>query len=337
MSGLWARLAGSLLAIILIFGFVVDFGAFSRALNAVRLWDLMWLGLAVVLVLGIGACRWYLLLRALRFRRRFGEVARAFLLGNGLNVVIPSGMVGEIAKAYLVSEPPPRPASRALGAIVVDRLIGLAGLLVALGATLIIGGLAKEHPVGVEVAIRPTWGLAVLALGLGPVALLYLDRKLPRSAKWWRVKLTSLVLVLKTIVEFREHIGTLLVVLALAVVGHFAITVAIWNLTQTFGPTPFQLVLLTVTLTFLVSLLPITINGLGTRELVFVVMLGLINIASEQSATISLTWFAASFVISVAAAALAGVGLPPGIRRSIPIGRRPFAADGTPLRGGPLR
>jgi glycosyltransferase 2 family protein len=310
----WVRAAGSMLIVGGIFALVVDFSSFRQALGSLTAAPLIWLALAVIMTLAIGICRWRLLLRALGFRRTFIEVGRAFLIGNGLNVLIPSGMVGELAKAYLVSEPPARPASRVLGTIAIDRLVGLIGLLIALAATLLIPSSSGTYPGGFAFAVHPGWILPAIAVGLGPLAVLYLDRRLPKSNGWLRARLASLALVFKTVFEFKGHVRTLLLVLALTILGHLTLAAAIWNLAQIFAVMPLPLVVLTVTAVFLVSLLPITINGLGTREVVFVVLFGLAGITPGQAATVSLVWFATTFTLSILLAGLAGATLPPGSR-----------------------
>src|SRR5262245_34307262 len=87
--------------------------------------------IAVILTVVLGAIRWALLLHAIGCRASVRTLAAASFVGQGLNVMLPTGMIGDVVKVVLVGDEERTPLSELLGTVALDRILGLAGFLFA--------------------------------------------------------------------------------------------------------------------------------------------------------------------------------------------------------------
>ena len=80
----------------------------------------------------------------------------------------------------------------------------------------------------------------------------------------------------------------------MAVAGHLMSVLAVWVLSQDIGHVPFVVVLGAITMGVFAELLPITIGGIGIRELVYFGVLGTAGFTFTQVVVLSLVWFSVS-------------------------------------------
>ena len=103
-----------------------------------------------LLVMMIGAARWWLVLRIQEIRVSLWEAVRLTFLGQFFNHVVPGTVGGDLVKAYYAAKHTPRKAA-ALMSVVVDRVLGLAELTligaVALATLLATGAGRWSDPI----------------------------------------------------------------------------------------------------------------------------------------------------------------------------------------------
>jgi glycosyltransferase 2 family protein len=113
--------------------------------------DLSRLGLALLAfgpAIFLMSVRWQMLLRMSDVRIAFGTVVRLHYMGFFFNMFMPGGLGGDLVKAVYVTGHSPRGAEAAT-MVLVDRVIGLVGLLLMAGTVILIdyrhlGGIAVE-------------------------------------------------------------------------------------------------------------------------------------------------------------------------------------------------
>ncbi len=88
-------------------------------------------GVAVlcVVTLVIQYVRWYVLVRALDLPFTLGEAIRLGLVGTFYNVFLPGSVGGDLVKAFYIAHGQPGRRAAAVATVVIDRLVGLFGLL----------------------------------------------------------------------------------------------------------------------------------------------------------------------------------------------------------------
>jgi hypothetical protein len=112
--------------------------------------------------------RWYFLVRAVGLPFRVLDAVKLGFIGNVYNLVIPGAVGGDILKAVFLVRARPQAKASAIASMVIDRILGLAGLFLLAG----VAGIFALGKANAQVKILI--GLVWLALAAGLTALLIL-------------------------------------------------------------------------------------------------------------------------------------------------------------------
>ena len=237
-------------------------------------WRFVWYALAVQAVAkAVWAIRWQLVLRACNVERSFTELLGLVHVGLFFNTFLPSSIGGDAVRGYYASNSKQNLAA-SYGALIVERLIGLV-ILAALCAVASISAIV----LGLDLPQQVLLASAVVSLGVcvaAPVLLLgnLLARPMAMVAsRFPRVgrlvaELTSGWSVLR---QSRALLaGVCAASAALQVLAIFFYVVCAWALKIDISWVTFFVV---VPISVVASMLPVSLNGLGLREGVFVALL----------------------------------------------------------------
>jgi len=240
----------------------------------------------------ISAYRWRLLLRTRDSDATIPFLVRSYLVGVFFNNFLPSTIGGDVYRAY-DSWKLGQSKSGAAAIVFVDRFLGLLALvLFALLALLSKNALTNKFPgLLVWVSLGAVGMSAVVwAIFMPPAWLIELSGRV-------KIPLGSKVrAVLDALWSFRGQRNVLLRALALSlllqanVVIHYFLIAAALDL-----PVPLGSMFLIVPVATLVTMVPISVNGIGVREGVFVVLLAPFGISS--AAALALAWIAYGMVV----------------------------------------
>jgi uncharacterized protein (TIRG00374 family) len=278
-----------------------------------RLWTIAraaspaWLSAALLLYFGmvlISAWRWGLLLRAQQITARFAMLTNSFLVAVFFSNFLPSNIGGDVVRI--------RDTARAAGSktlattiVLVDRGIGLLGLffVAALGATLAARGSEAIGPIGPGVL----WAALMVAVAAAAPALLaphrigQLLRPLRRlHQEWVEVRIERLT---SGLARFRQapwelfacFIGAILVQAVL--VGFYAAIAHALHVTV-----PLAHLAIVVPISFIVQMLPISVNGWGIRESTFGFYFTQLGLPLEHALALSFIGAALMMVFSITGA-----------------------------------
>ncbi|GAB4204358.1 MAG: hypothetical protein OHK0022_29440 [Roseiflexaceae bacterium] len=290
------QIAGTAVLVILLLR-QLDWGALAQ-LPAQAHWG--WLA-AAALVLGLAHG-----LNILRWRGYIGPDAPGWatltaMYGAGLfsNNFLPTGVGGDGVRVVLLSQHIPMP--RALVAVGLDRLVGLAALLVLIPPGLLLGlppGLDHAATAALEQRALPVALLGLAALGLGLAAWRWLPG-LRQSV----LRLAERPLSMLRAANWGEGQRTrvLAVGYGLSALGQICIAVAYYaTLAGLSLPASAGAAIWLACSGALVLLVPITINGLGLMESTFVVVLGAYGIAATPAVAVALVSRALLLLFSLA-------------------------------------
>jgi len=194
---LWRGL--QLLATLAAFAYVLSLVDPAQLLTALRrvppLRLLAVLGF-MALSLGCGAVRWWLLFSAFGAPRPppFGRVCRLYMVGFFYNTYLPGGVGGDLVRALASRDAwgEERAATAGIATVLVDRVLGLAGLLTVvslvslvhpltvLGRAWLPGVLGSCAVAGLLIALRTAHWLAEYT----PRRLSEWLRRLPQAQRW---------------------------------------------------------------------------------------------------------------------------------------------------------
>jgi uncharacterized membrane protein YbhN (UPF0104 family) len=268
------------------------------ALDALRGLDWRYLGVAFVLFqsgLVIRAYRWYVLLGALDVPVAYGRLVVLYFVGFFFNTFLPSGFGGDVVKMVELSQHSHRGAE-SVSAVLADRIVGLlASCLLAL-VGLVFGFRLVPLPV--------TGIIAALTLGILGGGWLLIQRDL-----WERLPLIGRLACQERVRKFSAAMLTydgrsLLAALLVGVVFTVVLAATNFCIALALGVriSPLYFILF-VPVIGAVTALPISLNGLGVRESIYVALFTQVGVLAPQATAMSLVVYA----LRLCAGAIGGV------------------------------
>ncbi len=224
--------------------------------------------------------RWEKILGAIDRRVPPWRLAGIVVISLFFNQVLPSTVGGDGMRMWLLRRQG-RPLGAAVRSVIIDRVLGLFGLLL-----LSLAGAAAM--LWLRPGSAPVWG--VFLVGLGGVAAIAGAPLLLRLSIW--LPFEALRRNFETIARelqalWRDKV-LLAQLVAVSVLGHLLLSLAIWCTGLGIGVTfPLTQSLAVIPAVLLAASLPISIAGWGVREGSMVVGLGLLGVATSDAALVS--------------------------------------------------
>ena len=265
------------------------------------------------------SARWRLFAASLGMRNGYFSFVRTYFAGMFFNIGLPSLIGGDVVKAYAVSRRNGRPLRDGLASVLQDRLAGLAALLLFGTAA------AAAHPLRwrgcpLWTAYAACWTAMALAL------VIILKGENLYHGLLQKNKNDLVRKIVQTVADFHDALAARRLnidsIFPIALYSLFSSALVIWifhKVTEAAGHTvgliPFAALFPLITI---VTMLPITLGGLGIREWCYVEALSLAGIAPGPALVISLASSALLLLCN-----LAGLLFLP----AIPFGLRPRPDD----------
>ena len=267
----------------------------GEALDTIRDAAWRWVVLAAgfaVLAMVLNVKRWQMMLDGQGGSAPLTSLVRLYLIGMFFNNVLPGRLGGDVVRAYGASIIATS-KTRSVAAVLMDRLIGAVSVLL-LGAG---AAIASPSVIPSQIGQVLVGGLAVSVILLG--LLLHRSRQLSgvRASllRWsnvtvFGVRLRSRVdAVLDAVRSYslaRGLIGRALVVSMLAN-GLSIVNLYLYSLAVDAGVTLAQVAVVAPAV-LAIGLLPLSINGIGTIELTFAVLLGAMGVDGPVALAVAL-------------------------------------------------
>lgn len=246
-----------------------------------------WLGAVLLLVLTqvVSACRWYAFARALHFHRTISQLTGFYFIGMWFSLMLPTSVGGDVVRAWYLDAGSGRKLA-AFGAVFLDRLNGVLVLLAMACVAVAVSPLALPPWMAWSV-----WGFAgCVALGLLALPLL---ARIP----WLSPRKLQ---QLHTMIRLLRAPGVLWLTSLLSFVVQAANVVIVWLVAEGLGakvPPSFWWVL--VPMVSILTLMPVSVNGMGVREGATVLLLAPLGVSDGTALTIALLWFAVGLAVSL--------------------------------------
>jgi glycosyltransferase 2 family protein len=305
--GLWLRAGGTLLTLVLLIFLLREQGweQIKAVLARIPTWRL-WAALALTLVSRFAvSLRWHILLRSAKVPIRLSQSLRITFAGLFASNFLPTTIGGDVVR-LAACVPMGLDTAVSAASLVVDRLVGMAGMALALPI-----GLARMAAVGLPALTEPTSslprgprsGLAAAWLA-GPVS--WLKKLVRKMVEFGRRTLGSFAL-------WRHSAGGLLLALLATCAHQACLYISIWLLFDGMGEPVSGWVIAGVwSLVYFITLLPVSINGYGLQEVsVTLLYARLCGVSPEVSVTVALALRTIQLIAS-----LPGAFFVPGILSS---------------------
>jgi len=259
------------------------------------------LGLALLVYLAtvvLISWRWRVLLSSQKVDISFGRLVRLYFIGFFFNNFLPTSIGGDIYRVLGAGRYSGRRATVA-ASVLVERLMGM----LAVSVLAILAALAVVHP-------DQAGTVRVLTLGFGVVMLTLmivffhrrtfgLVERIIRRVSLWGLE-AKLLRLYEALDLFKRRRSALIVVFFLSLAYQLLIVLFSFLVGRALGlGVPLRYFVLCVPFTVIISLVPISINGLGVRESGYVFLLDNIVTSSSQAVSLSLLIYALSLLASV--------------------------------------
>ena len=269
-----------------------DLGEIGAAVGSANVWLLVIAFSLHVAGFTISAYRWRMLLRTRGSNASILFLIKSYIVGVFFNNFLPSTIGGDVYRAY-DSWRLGQSRSSAVAVVFVDRFLGLLALMLfALLALLAANALTERIP------LLPVWLLAGTAIMVAAVWLLFMaPRRLPELIAGIKLpfgdkmrRLIDAFLAFKGEREVLFKALGLSVLLQTNVVLHYYLIARALDL-----PIPFYSFFLIIPLATVITLLPISVNGIGVRENAYIFFFAPFAVATAEA--IAFAWIAYGMVV----------------------------------------
>lgn len=300
-AGFLLRLGGTIIALALLFYLLSEQGweEILLAIKKITIWQFT-LAFALQLLSRMAICgRWHVLLRGARLPVTFGQTTRLTFAGLFATNFLPTTIGGDVIR--LAGSVQLRfDGAVSAASLVVDRLVGMAGMAMAL-------------PFGIPAfnAALQQSAITQMPAVISSVALASRRDRFAAGARKWRRKLLGFIQrMLQSLKLWISHPGSLLQALGFTWIHMLCLFASLWLLLNSMGePVSFWLIAGMWSAVYFITLLPISINAYGLQELSLAFIFTRVGGVSASSALSLAILIRTLFML----ASLPGAAFVPGI------------------------
>jgi len=248
----------------------------------------------------LGICRWHLLLKNCHATMKWIRTAQLTFIGLFANLFLPSSMGGDVLKAFYASREIPHIKPTVIMSIIMERLLGFVAMFLISTALICtrLEALASEPATRIAIILYFCFfGLVLLVILAGAW------KRLGNLIPWWRrLPIESQLREAGEAYRFfLGHPGCFFGGLGLSCFAHFSLMSTFYcvSISLNMGIHFWDLAAV-LPLIMVVSMIPITPNGVGLRELAFAHFLQFAQMTEEASVALSLGGTAVIYLFALA-------------------------------------
>lgn len=290
---------------IILFIYILYTNNITKIFSSLKQIDFFYLALSLSIIIPralIYSSKWDYVLRKQNIRLPFGFVIKAYLISTFYGAITP-GWLGTYIRIPYVMKKAKISLGKATSNLVIDTLIDLIAvfILVLIGSAVFFSKIPNLSPI-------------IFAIFLVIISLIAYFSNKRRAEKFFKIILRFLIpsrykeevtrqfdIFYKSIPRFRSLMPPLLISLICILLAYTQIYLIARGLGINLDYIYFILI---YPIAFLVELIPISISGLGTRELTLTTILSYLSIPPDRAILLSLTGYFVTVAIPAAAGAL---------------------------------
>lgn len=240
----------------------------------------------------LSAYRWKIILEIISGKVRFHVLLSYYYIGIFFNNFLPTSIGGDIVRAGMLKKHGVDMTS-ALNSVVVERILGLISLfLLSLLGYVFVSDSIDNNAANYFYII-----IALVFFVFAVIALNISKKGGRRKSKQGETFISKYIHVFSLL---RIAGRGLWVSFILSLVFQFSIILSIYTVSNALIDTPsIAYFLFGVPIAIIASMLPVTINGLGVRENVFVYMFSIFGLSREQALLCALLWLLLNYFQSI--------------------------------------
>jgi uncharacterized membrane protein YbhN (UPF0104 family) len=286
-------------------GYLLSTTDLAALVSRMRSGDVLLLGAALAiytLTIALATWRWRLLLRALGYEATMGHLSASYLVATFFNNFLPSNVGGDVIRV--------RDSSRLTGSttaslavVAVDRILGLGALYVLAVGAYVFGGQTVR---GLAGALPVLLGLGVV---FGVMAYVYVTPGVARglmaasglqALPWIRERFE---VAQGAVHVYREQVAVLWTAFAASIAIQALVVFYYYEVASSLRiPLPLSACFLVVPLCTLVQTVPISFNGWGIRESIFILYFRQLGLSRDGALAFSLVGAGLIVILSLSGA-----------------------------------
>lgn len=275
----------------------MDLKAFWATFSSVEPWAVVFVALLMIFNQSVSSYRWSVILKK-DMDVSYLRLLSIYFVGMFFNNFLPTMVGGDVVKGYYLYKHSKK-GDVALASIFMDRYSGFTALMVITSLALIPGYAL--------IAGTPLPGFFVLLIG-GFVCMSLVIWVGPLHS--WAMRLANKVhfyginkkidTFYKVLMSYKRRGDILVKAFVCSVIVQCGVMIGYYVLGRGLGlEIPLAYYFLFIPLTTAISMLPISLSGLGIREGAFVFLFAMAGATKEQALTLSLLWFGVGVIISI--------------------------------------
>ncbi len=277
-----------------------DVGAILGRLSAARLEFVAAGVLLYVAGQALSAWRWRMLLEPVALSVPYRRMVSFYFIGMFFNLFLPTIIGGDAVKALLLARETGQPA-RATISVFMERNLGLLALLLIADGRGVVGAARDAVPSSADRRSRCCLSAAFIGVNIvlmrpaiyGAVDRIIVSTPLRRL----RGRASSIYAAITPYwAAHRVLVNAFALSLAFQAI---VIGVVFLNARALRYDLPFLAVAVFVPLISLGGMLPVSVNGLGVREALYILLFGRIGVSTELAVSLALLYLAVTFVASL--------------------------------------
>jgi uncharacterized membrane protein YbhN (UPF0104 family) len=237
----------------------------------------------------VSSLRWQWLARPLGFQQDLRQFTGLYFIGMYFNLLLPTSVGGDVVRAYYLDNRSGRRLASLLS-VFMDRFTGLLVLLALACAAVLVCPI--ELPSRVTQSVWTTAAGAVLAVAVLPVLFRWTGRfeRMRRLSEGAR--------------GYLQQPGLLVGAAGLSLFVQAANVIVVWLIGKALAvPAAGAYFWILVPMVTLLTLLPLSVNGMGVREWATALFLAPLGVPRGLALSLALLWFA----VFMAAGAVGGI------------------------------
>ena len=214
---------------------------------------------------------------------------RLILASGSVNLFLPGILGADVVRSILVAREAKTAAGGAFLSVYLDRIIGLLSMLFV--AIVVVQFSPLPGHVLYTIVIFSAITVILVILWIGRHSRLHhtLNAQLAQFGYWANWISERLNGPLSILEQYRPSMQRILLALALCLPIHGSWFLIVWLIGEIFGAdVSFLTIVIATSLVWVITMLPLTIGGIGVRELSFIYILGLYGVSEEPAIIMAL-------------------------------------------------
>jgi len=275
----------------------MDIGLFWQTVRSVNPRSVVFVALFFIVIQSVSAYRWSIILKK-DIEIPYLKLLSIYFIGMFFNNFLPTMVGGDIIKGYYLFRET-RKGGVAVASIFMDRYSGFSALIVITTIALVPGyALIKGTALpGFFVLLIGGYVGASLIIWVGPLhnwAMAIFAR-----IHFYGIN-NKIDALYRVLMSYKSHHGILVRIFIISIVVQTGVMIGYYILSRGLGiDVGLAYFFLFIPLATVVSMMPISLAGLGLREGAFVYLFTRVGASREEALTLSLMWFAIMAIVSM--------------------------------------